>query len=169
MSKADILIEKLGLQPLPDEGGMFVRTYESDTRIPRAVLGGDYDGDRLYSTLIYYLLRPGEYSALHRLRSDEVWHFYQGDPVSLFVIDPQGRLTEHTLGTDIEHGAVAHVPIRRGCWFGGRLKGQGSAGYALMGCTVAPGFEYVDFELGTRAALTEQFPQHRALIAELAR
>jgi predicted cupin superfamily sugar epimerase len=119
---------------------------------------------------MYYLLRRGDIAPLHRLRSDEMWHFYQGDPLELYVIEPTGAAQVYTLGADIEAGQTHQVVVEAGCWFGARLKpGAETQGYALVGCTVSPGFDYSDFELASAAQLTREYPQHRAFIAALTR
>lgn len=168
--KAEAIIAKFGLQPLPGEGGLFVRIYQSAQMIPRSALGPEYDGDRYAATAIYYMLRPGEASKFHRLHSDEIWHSYQGDPVDLFIISSSGQLSQFVLGSDIEAGQVPCAVIEAGNWFGGRISAEASRqshGYALMGCTVAPGFEYQDFELARADVLVHEFPQYRELIESL--
>ena len=109
-------------------------------------------------TLIYYLLDGrGHFSAFHRLKSDEIWHFYKGSPVTIYVIDNEGNLTYIRLGNDISHGEQCHVVIRAGLWFGARV--DDSTSFALIGCTVTPGFDYKDFELGTRSKLIADVPK----------
>jgi predicted cupin superfamily sugar epimerase len=149
-------IEWLGLAPHP-EGGWFRETY-------RATEGA---GGRAHSTAIYFLLAGEQISALHRIAADEVWHFHAGTTLLVAHLEPDGRLVEQRLGPDIERGEAfqAVVPARR--WFGARVVDPRS--YALVGCTVAPGFDFVDLELGERAALIAQYPQHRALIERLTR
>lgn len=119
------------------------------------------------ATAIYFLLPGDQFSALHRLRSDEVWHFYAGSSLTLHIIDPQGCLTQKKLGTNPDKGESFQVVVEAGCWFGATV--DDPQGYALVGCTVAPGFEFEDFELGNRQQLLEQYPQHRELIERLTR
>ncbi len=104
---------------------------------------------------------------MHRLKSDEIWHFYSGSSVRISMIFADGALHQKTLGPHPEEGETFQVVIPRGCWFGAKVPDE--KGYVLVGCTVAPGFEFDDFELGKRASLLQQFPQHRALILELTR
>jgi predicted cupin superfamily sugar epimerase len=168
--KAEVLIRMLGMRALPGEGGWLAETYRAAWILPAENLAPDSRGPRASCTAIYYLLRRGEISALHRLRSDEMWHFYQGDPLELCVIEPGGAAHVHTLGADIEAGQTHQVVVEAGRWFGARLKrGADVLGYALVGCTVSPGFDYSDFELASAAQLTRAYPRHRELIAALTR
>jgi predicted cupin superfamily sugar epimerase len=168
--KAETLIRMLGMRELPGEGGWLAETYRAAWTLPAERLAPDGRGPRASCTAIYYLLRRGEISALHRLRSDEMWHFYQGDPLELCVIEPAGAAHVHTLGADIEAGQTHQVAVAAGRWFGARLKsGADVHGYALMGCTVSPGFDYSDFELASAARLLKEYPRHRALIEAFTR
>ncbi len=159
-------IKHLGLSPHP-EGGSYAATYKSDLTIAAAALPPSFHGSRSASTAIYFLLAGTDFSALHRLASDELWHFYAGNSLVVYVIDPQGKLSELHLGDRPEAGEVFQAAVKAGCWFGSRLK-DGN-GFALVGCTVAPGFEFADFELAKRSELTAAYPQHGKLIAELTR
>jgi uncharacterized protein len=154
-------IERLALVPHP-EGGWYRETYRSAERVEAASLPARFGGARVLSTTIYYLLCAGERSALHRIKSDEVWHHYAGDAVTLWVLDTPGVARELRLGGDGE----PQVTIPAGAWYGARGGGGGS-GYALMGGTVAPGFEFDDFELADRATLLAGWPTHRAIIEDL--
>lgn len=153
-------IERLALVRHP-EGGWYRETYRSAERTDAAALPSRFSGPRTLSTAIYYLLAAGERSALHRIKSDEVWHHYAGDPVALWMLDASGEARTVMLGGDGEPQAL--VPA--GVWYGARLAPGG--GWALMGGTVAPGFEFADFELAQRSALIAAFPQHRAMIEAL--
>jgi predicted cupin superfamily sugar epimerase len=155
-------IDALGLTPHP-EGGWFRETYRSAESI--AHLPARFDGPRACSTAIYFLLARGERSALHRLRSDELWHAYDGGPLVVTVLHDDGRLEEHRLGLDVARGESPQVVVPAGRWFGARL--ADGAAYALVGCTVAPGFDFADFELASRRALTARFPQHRDAVERL--
>jgi predicted cupin superfamily sugar epimerase len=156
-------IEVLGLRPHP-EGGHYRETYRAADVLPvGGVLGGR--GLRAVSTAIYFLLAGGECSRLHRIVSDELWHFYAGTSLALYVLDRQGALTRVPLGTRVERGEQPQACVRAGCWFGAVVEDED--GYALVGCTVAPGFDFADLELGDRAALLAEFPQHRAVIERL--
>ena len=126
---------------------------------PATIFGIDSEDPRTSSTAIYYLVTPDDFSALHKVASDEIFHFYSGDPVEMIQIDEDGKLTHHTLGSDIFKGQSPQVVVRHGVWQGLRLKHGGA--WALMGTTVSPGFEFEDFVLGGRDELTKAFPQHR--------
>ena len=154
-------IERLALLPHP-EGGWYRETYRSTERIEAAALPARFGGARVFSTAIYYLLVAGERSALHRIKSDEVWHHYAGDAVTLWVLDAPGTARQLRLGGDGE----PQLTIPAGAWYGARVAG-GGAGYALMGGTVAPGFEFDDFELADRTTLLPGWPAHRAIIDDL--
>ncbi|MEM6646261.1 MAG: cupin domain-containing protein [Bacteroidota bacterium] len=154
-------IGALGLQPHP-EGGHFAETYRAAESIPAAALPERYRGVRSFCTQIYFLLEHASFSAFHRLTSDEAWHFYHGSPVDLHLIHPDGRSEQRRLG----EGAFQTV-VPAGAWFGATVHQPGS--YTLVGCTVAPGFDFADFELADRATLQARFPQHAALIARLTR
>jgi predicted cupin superfamily sugar epimerase len=161
---AQYWIHHLGLSPHP-EGGYYRVTYKSDLTIVRSALPSSYQGDRSASTAIYFLLDEGNFSAFHRIASDEVWHFYTGSSLLVYVIDPEGNYFELHLGSD--EGEVFQAVVKAGSWFASRVRD--AAGFALVGCTVAPGFDFADFELGVRSELIRTFPAHRKLIEELTR
>jgi predicted cupin superfamily sugar epimerase len=163
---AQYWINHFGLSPHP-EGGYYRVTYQSDLTIGRSALPSRYQGDRPASTAIYFLLDGGDFSAFHRIASDELWHFYAGSSLVVYVIDPEGNYSELHLGNDCDGGEVFQAVVKAGCWFASRLKN--AAGFALVGCTVAPGFDFADFELAVRSELTTAYPQHRKLIEELTR
>jgi uncharacterized protein len=165
MPTAEELIALLNLQPHPKEGGFFRETYRCNDRIAAAHLPSRYGGDRSACTAIYYLLTPTAISALHRLATDEVFHYYLGSPVRMLQLTPGGRGREIVLGTDIAAGQQLQVVVPRGVWQGSVLEPGGA--FALLGCTVAPGFEYVDYEHGRRQELTAEFPDHEAMIRRL--
>jgi uncharacterized protein len=155
------LINQLGLIPHP-EGGFFRETYRCDETILRSGSGLQ----RSASTAIYYLLCDGAYSVWHRIRSDEVWHFYAGNPLEVHVLEPGGRRITHRLGNALEDSdAVFQAVVRAGCWFAAEC--VDAQGYALAGCTVAPGFEFSDFELAETDALLADYPGEAALIERL--
>jgi hypothetical protein len=164
-SAADWIAE-LGLVPHP-EGGHFRESYRAAERVAGPHLPARYGGGRAFSTAIYFLLSAGEVSVLHRLKSDELWHFYAGGPLSLFVIHPGGDLREIALGPDPERDHALQAAVPAGAWFGAAPR-PGTA-YSLVGCTVAPGFEFVDFEVGDRRQLARRYAQHAALIERLGR
>ena len=157
-------IELLGLRPHP-EGGHYRETYRAADVLPARALPGRREGSRAVSTAIYFLLAAGECSRLHRIASDELWHFYAGTSLALYVLDRHGSLGRVTLGTRVERGEQPQACVLAGCWFGAVV--EEADGYALVGCTVAPGFDFADLELGDRAALLAEFPQHRAVIERL--
>lgn len=147
------------------EGGAFKEIYRSATLLPQKVLSNNHNGHRVASTSIYFLLEYGEFSAFHRIASDEVWHHYDGTTLCIYEIKKSGELVKHLLGKDIENGALPQVIIEAGSWFGSRVEEEGS--YTLCGCTVAPGFDFEDFELAEREMLGTEYPQHRPVILEL--
>ncbi len=159
-------IQRLGLEAHP-EGGHYRQTYRADLTLARKSLPTQFTGARAASTAIYFLLKGDEFSALHRLHSDEVWHFYVGSSLVVSVIDADGCYSEILLGSDPEAGEVLQAVVKAGCWFGSRVKD--GHGFALVGCTVAPGFDFADFEMGKRAELTRKYPQHRNVIESLTR
>jgi uncharacterized protein len=168
---AQALITALGLEPHP-EGGFFRETHRDTLTLPAAALP-DHGGARSASSAILFLLPAGHFSALHRIASDEVWHFHLGDPLFVHVLHRDGRREDLRLGPAVLGGdrLQAHVP--RGATFGARLAPSApsapSGRYALVGCTVAPGFEFDDFVMPTRAELLVDFPAHAALVRELTR
>jgi uncharacterized protein len=157
--------KKLRLEPHP-EGGYFRQTYKSDLTIGRESLP-EFSGVRAASTAIYFLLEGENFSAFHRLRSDEMWHFYAGSPLAVHVIDPAGDYLSVSLGRNPEAKQLFQAVVKAGCWFASEVQDHKS--WALAGCTVAPGFEFEDFELARREQLGGQFPQHRKLIEKLTR
>ncbi len=159
-------IERLRLERHP-EGGWFRETYRSPERleVPGAATGSA--PQRSLATSIYFLLEGPDFSSFHRLRSDEVWHFHAGSALLLVAIDAGGQLRSFTLGNDVERGETPPVRIRAGWWYAARLEDSDS--FALVGCTVSPGFEFEDWELGRREELQAQFPQHARVIEELTR
>jgi uncharacterized protein len=161
---AQYWINHLGLSPHP-EGGYYRATYKSDLTIARSALPSSYQGDRSASTAICFLLDGRDFSAFHRIASDEVWHFYCGSSLVVYVIDPEGDYSELHLGGGSDE--VFQAVVKAGCWFASRVKD--AAGFALVGCTVAPGFDFADFELAVRSELVAAYPQHRKLLEELTR
>jgi predicted cupin superfamily sugar epimerase len=156
----------LGLAPHPREGGWFVQTYAAtDTITPTAFADGRYAGPRKTSTAIYYLLEPDTFSEMHRLRSDEVFHFYAGDPVEMLQLLPDGDGRTIVIGNDLALGQRPQVLVDRGVWQGSRLVAGGR--WALLGCTVSPGFEYEDYDSASRDALTSLWPAFAETIAAL--
>jgi len=157
----------LNLKPLTIEGGYFSETYRADQVIPAEWRGGEYDGARRVCTAIYYLLAPGEFSEMHRVKSDEIFHFYLGDPVEMVQLWPDGATRRVLIGTDLAAGMQPQVIVPRGVWQGCRLVAGGKV--ALLGCTVSPGFEYADYESGKREELVRGWPEEREGIEGLTR
>ena len=157
---ANELIDQLKLVKHP-EGGWYCETYRSEDFIQAAALPDRFLGDRPVCTAIYFLLQSGDISALHRIKSDEIWHFYAGDSLTVHVITPQGEHYPLHLGSNHSGGETFQCIVPAGCWFGAELPGEG---YSLVGCTVAPGFDFADFEMGDRDDLLKEFPNHREII-----
>ncbi len=160
---ADDWIERLRLVRHP-EGGWYRQSYHSTESLPASALPARFAAAHPVSTAIYFLLRGSEFSAFHRLKADEVWHFYEGSALSLHVIAPDGTASVMPLG----RGSFQAI-VPAGHWFGASLDDLSPGAFALVGCTVAPGFIFEDFELADRASLIEQYPQHRALIQRFTR
>jgi uncharacterized protein len=159
-------IAALRLAPHP-EGGWFRQTYAADLTIAQNALPPDFAGPRAASTAIYFLVDGATFSAFHRLRSDELWHFYAGGALTIHIIEPDGTHAEILLGGDFESGESFQGVVKAGSWLAARVKDRNC--YALVGCTMAPGFDFADFELAKRSALINTYPQHRALIESLTR
>jgi predicted cupin superfamily sugar epimerase len=166
MTSTAQLISQFNLQKHP-EGGWYNQTYRSKELIPVTALPERFKGDRPFSTAIYFLLEKGSFSAFHKIKSDECWHFYSGDPLHIYVIEQTGELMTITLGSDLEEGQSFQYIVPANCWFASR-PAPGSQ-YCFVGCTVAPGFEFDDFELGSADELSQLYPDHASLIKELCR
>jgi predicted cupin superfamily sugar epimerase len=162
---AAAIIARLGLSPHPKEGGWFRETYRSREVLAPIGLAPRYGAARSVATAIYYLLTPDTVSALHRLASDEGFHFYAGDAVEQLRLHPDGRGEVVILGSDFRAGMAPQSVVPQGVWQGARLVPGGR--YALLGCTVAPGFDYADYEAGARVPLAAAYPGFAALIAAL--
>ena len=158
---ADEIKSLLRLEPHPIEGGSFRRTYASPGTInlPR--------GERPQGTAIYYLLEPGTFSEMHVLDSDEIFHFYYGDPVEMLQLHPSGRSALFTLGSDLQAGQHVQLVVPAGVWQGTRLIGNGQV--ALLGCTVTPGFDFADYRSGSYADLVAKWPAQSDRIRALTR
>lgn len=158
-------VEKYQMQAHP-EGGYFAEMYRSSEQIRHSALPERFSGARAFSTAIYFLLEGHHFSALHRIEGDEVWHFYAGDPLEVYVIDAEsGALRVIRLGSNPDAGEVFQAVVPAGAWFGS--KPAEGATYSLVGCTVAPGFDFAGFELADRDSMLAQFPQHRTIIEKL--
>ena len=164
-NSAAALIDRLGLQPHPEEGGWFREVYRADETIDTEGLPDRYRGARAWSTAIYYLLTPDTFSAMHRVASDEVFHFYDGGPVEQLRLYDDGAWEVVTIGRDFSAGQTPQTVVPRGVWQGARLAAGGS--WALLGATVAPGFDYADYVHGDAAELTAAWPETADLIRAL--
>jgi len=163
---ADKVKKILGLVPHPREGGWYIRTYESGELLPPdAFADGRYAGPRHTGTAIYYLLEPETFSEMHRLKSDEVFHFYAGDAVEMLQLRDGGAGKVVRIGQRLEEGERPQVVVRRGVWQGSRLAAGGR--WALLGCTVCPGFEFDDYEAGMRRELCAGWPDFAEMICAL--
>lgn len=159
----DDLIQNLELLPHP-EGGYYKRTFASqDSFVPEG-----RDQERAIASAIFYLLSGKDFSAWHRIQSDEMWHHYSGCGVHIHAIDEAGVLTTHVLDDPITNpNASPQVLVERNQWF--CAKPLNPESYSLSGCTVSPGFDFEDFEMGDRAQLLEQFPEHETMILAFTR
>ena len=166
MHNAQYYVDKLKMNPHP-EGGWYIETYRSPETVLKAHLPTRFTGERNYSTAIYFLLESPQFSAFHRMKSDELWHFYAGRPLNVYVIDLSGSLEVMKLGADLDNGETFQTVVKAGCWFASRPAEQNS--FSLVACTVAPGFDFADFELAKGEELTKKFPQHKDLIQQLCR
>ena len=157
-------VDRLGLIPHP-EGGFYRETYRATEGIPRPALPRRFSGDRAFSTAIYFLLTSENFSALHRIHQDEVWHHYDGDTLMIHVIAVDGTYQPIHLGKD--SASTPQAVVRAGALFGASVESPGE--YALVGCTVAPGFDFADFHMPTREALLAEYPGHAAIVTRLTR
>jgi hypothetical protein len=164
---ADEIKRILNLVPHPREGGSFVQTWRAQETIPHEALPGRYPAARSAGTCIYYLLEPGTFSEMHRLASDEIFHFYLGDPVEMLQLAADGSIRTVVLGSDLAAGQYPQMVVPKLVWQGSRLVPGGRV--ALLGCTVSPGFEYADYEAGQFEPLANEYPQHAEMIRLLTR
>ncbi len=166
MNNIERLIAKLKLKNHP-EGGWYAETYRSSELISQNFLPVRFKGDRNFSTAIYFLLPAGVFSAFHRIQSDECWHFYEGEALNIYVIDQDSKLSIIKIGNNLSAGETFQAVVPAGCWFASRPAAED--GYSLVGCTVAPGFDFADFELAQAGELSALFPEHKTLIKSLCR
>lgn len=158
------LVQRFNLKPHP-EGGFYCETYRSTELIASTALPDRFTGDRYFSSAIYFLLEKGNFSAFHRIKSDECWHFYSGDPLWIHVLYEDGRAETITLGNTED--AVCQYVVPAGCWFASETTPTGV--FSLVGCTVAPAFDFADFELAKAEKLIRNYPAHQNLIQRLCR
>ena len=162
-ARVDALKKHLELFPHP-EGGYYKETYRSS-----GVVKNPYPDaqERNFATAIYFLLVSGNFSAFHRIKQDEIWHFYEGAAIHLHVLDSEGKYELIKIGTDLFNGEVPQYMVKAGDWFASEVSVENS--YSLAGCTVSPGFDFADFEMAKTAQLTEQYPEHKLIIDRLTR
>lgn len=160
------LVSYFAMQPHP-EGGYYVSTYRAAGQIPKTALAPGFQGDRPFSTAILFLLEQGNFSAFHRIQSDECWHFYEGGTLLIHCIFPDGRLQTIRLGRALNRGETYQYVVPAGVWFASEPASDSL--YSLVGCTVSPGFDFAEFELAGRQEIAAQFPQHRLLTHRLTR
>lgn len=165
MITAEQIIEHYDMKPLPYEGGFYVETHRSEEMVKKNALPDRYASDRNFCTEILYLLTSDTYSKLHRVKSDEIFHFYLGDPVKMLNIFADGTNRVVNIGTDILSGQQPQVIVPKGTWQGAFIEPPGK--FALMGCTVAPGFEFEDFQLADRGQVLEKYPDQQHLVEKL--
>ncbi len=164
--KIDEIVCKLKMEPHP-EGGFYKETYRSNGVVPQNALGKEFTGDRNYCTAIYFLLTSENFSAFHRIKQDEIWHYYSGSSLYVHVISPDGKYNKFTVGMNLDRGELPQLVVPAGCWFASSVKDTDS--YSLVGCTVSPGFDFDDFELAERAVLSKEFPEHNTIITQFTR
>jgi len=168
-NKANSIIEHLKMQRIPHEGSWFTLSYTNSLFIPQAVLGEHYASFRPASSAILALVTREDFSALHRLVSDELWHYYDGSSLELLLLYPDGSSSLKILGPDVLNDEKPQITVKRGTWMGARPATATTESYTLFGCTLSPGFEYSDFELAERLALQKLYPDRTLLIEKLTR
>ena len=163
MTRIEEIIKSLELLPHP-EGGYYKETYRSLGNINTDSLDESYNGKRSYSTCIYFLLTSDDFSAFHKIKQDEIWHFHEGSPIKLHTISEKGIHQEYMVGNDFSSGQKPQLVVNGNHWFAASIIDKNS--YALVSCTVSPGFDFSDFILPTRRELIDRFPQHEELITQ---
>lgn len=165
MKTKEYWVKQLGLIEHP-EGGYYKETYRSPLQIDLSSVNKNWDGKRSLSTGIYFLLEKNNFSAFHRIKSDELWHFYGGDPITIHMIDSNGEYKSQDVGSDLEKGEVLQYLVPANTWFASEIKGDRN--YALVGCTVSFGFDFKDFEMADKSLIVE-FPKHEKVLKRLIR
>lgn len=158
------LIRHFMMLPHP-EGGWYKENYRSNEIFPATALPERFDGNREFSTAIYFLLEKGNFSSFHRIKSDECWHFYAGGPLEIFIIREDGKMEKILLGNDISKGHHFQYVVPANCWFGS--KPAAGTEFSFVGCTVSPGFDFKDFELADADKLISMYPHYEKIIKEL--
>ncbi|MBO6534628.1 MAG: cupin domain-containing protein [Balneolaceae bacterium] len=164
--RIEFIVNHLELRPHP-EGGFYKESYRSEGSISAEELGKTFNGARNYATGIYFLLTAGNFSAFHRIKQDEMWHFYEGDPLRVHMIDASGNYSYQDIGLDFAQNQRPQIVVPAGVWFASEVVDGGN--YSLVGCTVSPGFDFEDFELAKRERLVEDYPMHKQVIEQLTR
>ena len=167
MTEAEEIIKLLKLEKHPVEGGYFLETYRAVEKVPEKYLPERYKGARSFSTAIYYMLTPDTFSEMHRLKTDEVYHFYIGDCVEMLRLFPDGKGEIIRIGSDIKAEMLPQIVVHRDVWQGSKLAPGGK--FALMGTSISPGFEFEDYEPGNRKILIEAYPRFKDMITDLTR
>jgi uncharacterized protein len=163
MKTAEYWIKNLNLIEHP-EGGFYRETYRSAEHASNSSLPDRFRGDRNFSTSIYFLLRSKDQSLFHRIQSDEIWYYHAGSSLTLYVIDDEGFKTHH-LGPEVDRGESLQIIIPATSWFGATVNEENS--FTLSSCSVAPGFDFDDFELADRSSMITSFPDHATIIEQL--
>ena len=158
------IVATLDLSPHP-EGGFYKEFYRSEGLIDASSLSEDYSGSRNYATSIYFLLTSDSFSAFHKIHQDEIWHFYLGSPLTLHMISKTGDYSKQIIGNQIDQDQKLQFVVKGGDWFAAEVTQADS--YALVGCTVSPGFDFDDFEMPARKQLIKLFPEHEAIVTRL--
>lgn len=167
MLTVEKLIALLKLKPLRFEGGFYTLTYKSEETVGEYALPSRYSGKRAFGSAIYFLITPESFSAIHKLKTDEIWHFYLGDTVEMLQLYPDGSGNLLNIGNDLANGIYPQVLVNKDIWQGAKLKEGGK--WALLGNTLAPGYEDSDFELAKREDLLKAYPDFREMIFALTR
>ncbi|MDD3858903.1 MAG: cupin domain-containing protein [Bacteroidales bacterium] len=160
------IVNKLELLPHP-EGGFYRETYRANMIIPQSILGKEFSANRNVSTCIYFMLTSDSFSAFHRIKQDEIWHFYRGSALNLYLISPVGEFSVLKIGNDILNDEVPQFVVPAEYWFAAEVVEKDS--YSLVGCTVAPGFDFADFELAEKETLCKLFSQHKEIVEKFCR
>ncbi|WP_405205721.1 cupin domain-containing protein [Aquimarina sp. LLG6339-5] len=160
------IVEKLDMKSHP-EGGFYKETYRSKGVIPKDVLAEEFSGDRSYCTGIYFLLTSDNFSAFHKIKQDEMWHYYAGSSLYVHVITPEGKYIKYTVGMNLDQGELPQLVVPANSWFASSVKDN--EGYSFVGCTVSPGFDFNDFELAERNFLIKLYPDHLETISKYTR
>ena len=164
-SRIDYLVHRLSLQPHP-EGGFYAPAFRSEQQIETTSLNGNWKGPRSLYSSIFFLLTANHHSSWHRIASDEIWHLYEGDDICVHILHPDGTYSLERLSNKAGKEKFSAI-VKAGCWFASHC--EGALGYALSGCTLAPGFDFEDFELGNTQELIKVYPEYAKIIKKYAK